>query len=448
MIIDDEEGIRLSLRGILEDEGYAVEEASSAEEGLQKAEASPPDMIFLDIWLPGMDGLEALDMFKLRFPDLPVVMISGHGNIETAVDALRRGAHDFIEKPLSLEKVLLLVQHTLEMGELRRENKALRAAMEQSEDEIIGQSPAMTEFRQELAHVAPTDAWVLITGENGTGKELAARAVHRNSRRADAPLVAVNCAAIPEELIESELFGHEKGAFTGADSSRAGKFELAHKGTLFLDEIGDMSLKTQAKILRILQEQSFERVGGMHTLKVDVRVIAATNRILADEVRARRFREDLYYRLNVLTIRLPALRERADDLPALALHFLQRFGAASGRKHLVFSPECFESLTRHHWPGNVRELANTIERTIALAEGSVISRLDLPNTQQFPERGLPAMPPGTLRSREMEAIFETLKANGGNMRAAAQSLGIARSALYRKLHRYGFTPDLWRGTAE
>ena len=312
-------------------------------------------------------------------------------------------------------------------------------------DDILGDSPAMRDVLRLGRAAAQGEITTLIMGESGTGKELLAQAIHNASSRQGGPFVAVNCGALPPGLVESELFGYEEGAFTGASKrGKPGKFELADGGTIFLDEIGEMPLDAQAALLRLLQEGELTRVGGTRPRRVALRVIAATNRILADEVRARRFREDLYYRLNVLTIRLPALRERADDLPALALHFLQRFGAASGRKHLVFSPECSESLTRHHWPGNVRELANTIERTIALAEGSVISRLDLPNTQQFPERGLPAMPPGTLRSREMEAIFETLKANGGNMRAAAQSLGIARSALYRKLHRYGFTPDLWR----
>lgn len=474
MIIDDEEGIRFSLRGILEDEGYAVDEASSAEEGLQKAEASPPDMIFLDIWLPGMDGLEALDVLKLRFPELPVVMISGHGNIETAVDALRRGAHDFIEKPLSLEKILLLVQHTLEMEELRRENKALRAAMDQSDDEIVGQSPAMTEFRKELEHVAPTDAWVLITGENGTGKELAARAVHRNSRRADAPLVAVNCAAIPEELIESELFGHEKGAFTGADSTRAGKFELAHKGTLFLDEIGDMSLKTQAKILRILQEQSFERVGGMHTLKVDVRVIAATNKNLEEAIARGEFRADLYYRLRVFPLRLPPLRERTEDIPLLLAAFAARMNKR-GLNPPIFSAAAVEQLKRWPWPGNIRELAHLVERLSILHPGAIVSPSSLPPEMRSEAVGGAAgakdaggagisarsgknapHPPGQAEPegkkaglerflasdmdfKSAKAAFETwylerkLEEAGGNITRLAELVGLERSYVHRKL---------------
>ena len=296
LVVDDEEPIRFSLRGILEDEGYEVLEASTAEEGLALADSEHPDLVFLDIWLPGMDGLAAQKTLQSTHPDLPVVMISGHGTIETAVGAIQQGAYDFIEKPLSLEKVVIVASRALEAVSLRRENRVLRTALPE-QDELIGQSPPMLEFRRLLERVAPTDVWVLLTGENGTGKELAARALHAGSKRASAPMIAVNCAAIPEELIESELFGHEKGAFTSADQARPGRFEMANKGTLFLDEIGDMSLKTQAKILRILQEQAFERVGGSRTIKVDVRVIAATNKNLEDAIAAGTFREDLYYRL-------------------------------------------------------------------------------------------------------------------------------------------------------
>ena len=296
-------------RGILEDEGYEVLEAATAEEGLEVADAERPDLVFLDIWLPGMDGLTAQARLKGNHPDLPVVMISGHGTIETAVSAIQQGAYDFIEKPLSLEKVVIVAARALEAGSLRRENQVLRTVLPE-QDELIGQSPVMLKFQELLARVAPTDVWVLLTGENGTGKELAARALHAGSRRADAPMIAVNCAAIPEELIESELFGHEKGAFTSADQARAGRFEMANNGTLFLDEIGDMSLKTQAKILRILQEQSFERVGGTRTIKVDVRVIAATNKNLEEAIAAGTFREDLYYRLRVVLLHLPPARAR------------------------------------------------------------------------------------------------------------------------------------------
>lgn len=449
LVVDDEEGIRLSLRGILEDEGYEVAEAASAEEGLQRAETSHPDLVFLDIWLPGMDGMAALEQFKARFPDLPVVMISGHGTIETAVAALRHGAHDFIEKPLSLDKILLLTQHTLEMNVLRRENKALRAAMDHGdEDVIVGQSPVMLKFQEELARVAPTDAWVLITGENGTGKELAARAVHRGSKRAEAPLVAVNCAAIPEELIESELFGHEKGAFTGADGSRAGKFELAHKGTLFLDEIGDMSLKTQAKILRILQEQSFERVGGARTIRVDVRVIAATNKNLEEAIRRGEFRADLYYRLRVFPLCLPPLRERGGDIPLLLAALSARVERRTGMKAPLFAPDALAALDAWSWPGNVRELAHLVERLAILHPGGAVAADDLPPEMrdrfQAPVRGddtgvMARLLASDLDFKSARAAFETyyleakLAEVGGNVTRLAELVGLERSYVHRKL---------------
>ena len=345
LIIDDEEPIRFSLRGILEDEGYEVLEAATAEEGLEVADAERPDLVFLDIWLPGMDGLTAQARLKGNHPDLPVVMISGHGTIETAVSAIQQGAYDFIEKPLSLEKVVIVAARALEAGSLRRENQVLRTVLPE-QDELIGQSPVMLKFQELLARVAPTDVWVLLTGENGTGKELAARALHAGSRRADAPMIAVNCAAIPEELIESELFGHEKGAFTSADQARAGRFEMANNGTLFLDEIGDMSLKTQAKILRILQEQSFERVGGTRTIKVDVRVIAATNKNLEEAIAAGTFREDLYYRLRVVPLHLPPLRERGGDLDLLLAAFTERLCRVHACKAPVHAAEHFQLLHR------------------------------------------------------------------------------------------------------
>jgi len=466
LIIDDEEGIRFSLRGILEDEGYHVAEAASAEEGLSQAESLRPDLVFLDIWLPGMDGLAALDQFRRRFPELPVIMISGHGTIETAVTALRHGAHDFIEKPLSLEKILLLVRHTLEMGALRRENSALRAAMSSLENEIVGQSPAMLRFREELDRVAPTDAWVLITGENGTGKELAARAVHRGSRRAAAPLVAVNCAAIPEELIESELFGHEKGAFTGAEAVRPGKFEMAHRGTLFLDEIGDMSLKTQARILRILQEQTFERVGGTHTLHVDVRVIAATNKNLEEAIRRGEFREDLYYRLRVFPLHLPPLRERKGDIPLLIAALSSRVEQRTGLRAPLFAPDALELLENWAWPGNVRELAHLVERMAILHPGEVVGAAELPpemgGSQSLfsgscplpdgqPEAGvvsrsglrqeasLTDLLSPDLDFKRARSAFEgwylkaKLQEAGGNITRLAELVGLERSYVHRKL---------------
>ena len=463
LIIDDEEPIRFSLRGILEDEGYEVLEAATAEEGLEVADAERPDLVFLDIWLPGMDGLTAQARLKGNHPDLPVVMISGHGTIETAVSAIQQGAYDFIEKPLSLEKVVIVAARALEAGSLRRENQVLRTVLPE-QDELIGQSPVMLKFQELLARVAPTDVWVLLTGENGTGKELAARALHAGSRRADAPMIAVNCAAIPEELIESELFGHEKGAFTSADQARAGRFEMANNGTLFLDEIGDMSLKTQAKILRILQEQSFERVGGTRTIKVDVRVIAATNKNLEEAIAAGTFREDLYYRLRVVPLHLPPLRERGGDLDLLLAAFTERLYRVHACKAPVYAPETMERLRRYPWPGNVRELRNFAERMVILFGGKTVLPVDLPpemTPQGKPEPSAeaasaacePAFLPQSavlgpdLDFKKARAVFEAryleakLHECGGNITRLAETIGLERSYLHRKLKGYGISSE-------
>lgn len=379
LVVDDESGIRFSLKGILEDEGYSVAEADSGEAALEFLDAGEAvDLMFLDIWLPGVDGLAVLERIKQDRPELPVIMISGHGTIETAVTALKNGAFDFIEKPLSLEKVLLCAGKALEFSLLRQENQALRQSLGDQTVTLTGESPPILELKEMIAQVAPTDAWVLITGENGTGKEIAARLLHAQSRRASHPLVAVNCAAIPEELIESELFGHEKGAFTGADKAQAGKFELAHRGTLFLDEIGDMSLKTQAKILRILQEQRFEHVGGRKTISVDVRVIAATNKDLAAEIRAGNFREDLYYRLKVFPLTVPPLRERASDIALLIEDFVEQLVRRGGCKRARFAPQTLALLATYPWPGNVRELKNFVERMLITMNGREVTADRLP----------------------------------------------------------------------
>ncbi len=331
LIVDDEQSIRDSLAGILLDEGFSPLAASNGEEALARLRDEKPDLILLDIWMPGMDGLETLARIREIHPEQLVIMMSGHGTIETAVRATKLGAHDFIEKPLSLEKLLLSIQNALKLNRLVEENRELKAKIAK-EYEMIGSSPAINELKRQIEIVAPTSGWALITGENGTGKELVARAIHTLSQRGDKPFIEVNCAAIPEDLIESELFGHEKGSFTGATAQRRGKFDLAHEGTLFLDEIGDMSLKTQAKVLRILQERKFERVGGNRTIEVDVRVIAATNKDLSSQMAAGQFREDLYYRLNVIPFHVPPLRERKGDIPLLANHFLAYFCSKEGRE--------------------------------------------------------------------------------------------------------------------
>mgnify|MGYP002795111757 CR=1 FL=1 len=435
LIIDDEEPIRFSLRGILEDEGYEVLEAATAEEGLEVADAERPDLVFLDIWLPGMDGLTAQARLKGNHPDLPVVMISGHGTIETAVSAIQQGAYDFIEKPLSLEKVVIVAARALEAGSLRRENQVLRTVLPE-QDELIGQSPVMLKFQELLARVAPTDVWVLLTGENGTGKELAARALHAGSRRADAPMIAVNCAAIPEELIESELFGHEKGAFTSADQARAGRFEMANNGTLFLDEIGDMSLKTQAKILRILQEQSFERVGGTRTIKVDVRVIAATNKNLEEAIAAGTFREDLYYRINPMTLNLPPLSERVEDIPLIVRDVLNRMGGEGVR----CTESAMNALMRYPWPGNIRELRNVLIRALSLCQDNQITLTDLPSELRQQAVAESAGTDGKLQSvvknSEAQTILLALGDHHWNVAKTARALGISRASMYEKMRKF------------
>ncbi len=454
LIIDDEHDIRLSLRGILEDEGYEVMDAESGERGLAVINRST-DLVLLDIWLPGMDGIQVLTRLQEKFPDIPVLMISGHGNIQTAVQAIKLGAFDFIEKPLSLEKVLITSQKALEFSSLRQENRNLRLNTKiRSVCKITGQSKAIKELRQAIYQVAPAEAWILITGENGTGKEIVARSIHLKSRRADQALVAVNCAAIPEELIESELFGHEKGSFTGATGSKQGKFELADEGTLFLDEIGDMSLKTQAKILRILQEQTFERVGGHKTISVNVRVIAATNKDLHQEIKTGNFREDLYYRLNVFPLNLPPLRERSDDIPVLLEEFIGQLSREHNFKLLSFSDETIKILKNYPWPGNVRELKNFVERLYILYQGMKVTPVMLPSEilrgstsmetnddffhdeEKLPEDFKQA------RSR-FEAWFldNKLKEHDGNISRLAEAIGLERSYLYRKLKNYDIGPD-------
>jgi two-component system nitrogen regulation response regulator NtrX len=446
LIIDDEESIRKSLVGILQDEGFAPVVAANGEDGLKKMREEMPDLVMLDIWMPGMDGIETLKKIKEEAPDQIVVMMSGHGTIETAVKATKHGAFDFIEKPLSLEKVLHSIQQASKMVELVEENRALKETIAR-EHEMIGDSEPISELKQQIDLAAPTSGWVLITGENGTGKELVARSIHLNSQRKAKPFVEVNCAAIPEELIESELFGHEKGAFTGATTQRKGKFDKANGGTLFLDEIGDMSLKTQAKILRILQEHKFERVGGNQTIEVDVRVIAATNKDLEEEIKEGNFREDLYYRLNVLPFHVPPLRERSGDIQALAKHFLEFFCQKEGKKAKKLSDESLNLLAQYTWPGNVRELKNIIERLAIMTVDEIIEPSHLPtvvikNAQNGDDMYTNlAMQDDNFRSArdQFEKAFITrkLQENNWNVSKTAEVIEIERSNLHRKIKSYG-----------
>ena len=443
LVVDDEERIRQSLNGVLRDEGYEVQEAQDGVQALKQIESDPPDVVLLDIWMPGMDGMETLERIKTQTPSLPVIMISGHANIELAVKATKLGAYDFIEKPLSLEKVLLTVNHALLYAKLEQENRALRQQV-QRKYEIVGNSPEILQLREQIKIVGPTNGWVLIAGENGTGKELVAREIHQMSLRSEKPFVEVNCAAIPEELIESELFGHEKGSFTGALTKRRGKFDLANEGTIFLDEIADMSLKTQAKILRILQEQKFERVGGTEMIFVDVRVIAATNRDLKGEIQKGQFREDLYYRLNVIPIAVPPLRERKTDISILVEHFIGEFCLENNKEMKKVSPEAMDLLVSYTWPGNVRELKNVVERIVIMTRGPIIEAKDVPD----PVREQPKAPPefsffefsllkDARREFERRFIVKKLMENDENISKTAELIGIERSNLHRKIKSYG-----------
>ena len=447
LVVDDEKDIRISLTGILEDEGFQVVTAANGTEALESARQDLPDLILLDIWMPGMDGLETLEKLKALFPQVTVIMISGHGTIETAVRSTKLGAFDFIEKPLSLDKILITVNNALRMRQLRAENDELKRAVG-NEYELIGSSAAISTLREQIMRVAPTNASVLVTGENGTGKELIARSIHYYSQRRDKPFIAINCAAIPEELIESELFGHERGAFTGAVAQKKGKFDLADGGTLFLDEIGDMSYKTQAKILRILQERCFERVGGTRNVTVDVRIIAATNKDLDEEIRQNRFREDLYYRLNVVPFRAPSLRERVDDIAMLVPYFVGQFYHREGCEPKVFLPETLELLCQYSWPGNVRELKNIIERILIMTPGRVVSPSDIPDLQL--EKGVTGLSGsseesgggmGTLRAAREEFergfIVQKLEENDWNISRTAEVIELERSNLHRKIKSYG-----------
>ena len=446
MIVDDEPSILRSLGGALEDEGYRILTANDGLRALKKIEEEPPDLVLLDIWMPGIDGIETLKRLRAQHAGLPVIMISGHGSIETAVTATKLGAFDFIEKPLSLEKTLVTVQNALSFRQLNDDNLILRQKAERHH-RLTGTSPAIQRLRETIERVAPTQATVLIVGENGTGKELVARAIHQLSPRSNRPLVEVNCAAIPEELIESELFGHEKGAFTGANERRRGRFDLASNGTLFLDEIGDMSLKTQAKILRILQEQRFERVGGTATMQVDVRIIAATNKDLAQEIKDGRFREDLYYRLNVIPVQVPPLRERREDIPLLVAEFLKEAAIDSRLKQKRITERAIEIIVRQPWPGNVRELRNLIERLVILVPADVVDVHHL--TECFP-LATPDTPESALDQptfRQARTEFERqylrkkLAEHNWNISQTAEAIGLERSHLHRKIKSYGVEPQ-------
>src|SRR5689334_14738551 len=460
LVIDDDSGIRESLKMTLEYDGYEVTGAATGQEGLALVERDTPDLVLLDVKMPGMDGLDVLTRLRAMNEMLPVVMISAHGTASTGFEAKERGAFDFLEKPFeSTERVRVTIQNALEHAKLRDENRTLKKAVE-VRHQMVGESGSLKQVMAAIGRAAPTNATVLITGESGAGKELVARTIHRNSLRARERFVQVNCAAIPEELIESELFGHEKGSFTGATEKQIGKFEQADRGTIFLDEVGDMSPKTQAKVLRVLQEGEVERIGSARTIKVDVRVIAATNKNLEEEIEKGHFREDLYFRLAVIPIYVPPLRERPEDIPLLVRHYMEYFSRENNVRAKRVTPSALDALTRYRWRGNIRELRNTVERMIIMTGGDTIDVADLPETVRSPAPwsgggGGPAAPKppsdaesakaGTLREFKENAermfLVGKLRENGWNISKTAEVIGTPRSNLYKKLEQYQISQE-------
>jgi two-component system nitrogen regulation response regulator NtrX len=453
LVIDDEAAIRDTMRMILEYDGHECLLAGSGQEGLTTAERENPDLIFLDIKMPGLDGLETLDRFRAVNEAAPIIVISGHGTISTAVDATKRGAFDFIEKPFSSERVLVSLRNALAQRQLSDENRTLKTAFE-LRHQVIGASGSLKQVMDQVKRAAPTNATVLILGESGVGKELVARAIHRNSLRAKERFIQVNCAAIPEELIESELFGHERGAFTGATEKQTGKFEMADRGTIFLDEVADMSAKTQAKVLRVLQEGEVERLGSSKTIKVDVRVIAATNKDLEEEIAEGRFREDLYFRLSVIPISVAPLRERLDDIPALVQHFVANFSRDNNRRLARFSPGALDALKQARWRGNIRELRNVVERLLIMSDRDTIEADDVravvrpsarPAAAPAVGETAPAGSPATLREfkevSERSFLVEKLREFGWNISKTAEVIDTPRSNLYKKLEQYNIKQE-------
>ena len=451
LIVDDEEPIRKSLADILGDEGYEVAAAASGREALDLLPEAQPALALLDIAMPDIDGIETLRRFKETRPEMQVIMITGHGTIDTAVQTTKMGAYDFLQKPLSLERVSLAVKHGLEEFRLRQENEVLRKSIDRRY-EIVGESGAIRSLKHQIGLAGPTNGWVLIHGESGSGKELVARAIHKASKRSGGPFVEVNCAAIPQELIESELFGHERGAFTGATGMKRGKFEVADRGTIFLDEIADMSLATQAKVLRVLEGQEFQRVGGTKTLRTDVRVIAASNKDLAAEIRKGAFREDLFYRLNVIPLEVPPLRDRKEDIPVLVRYFLQEFAAEYGQKPKAIDAAALDLFVRYPWNGNVRELRNFIERMMIMVPGPAITAADVPAPVSRPQAGRPSVDAlgglgayATLREAraafEKEFLTRKLRENHGNVSKTADEIDVERSNLHRKIKALGIVTD-------
>ncbi|HUJ60174.1 MAG TPA: sigma-54 dependent transcriptional regulator [Kofleriaceae bacterium] len=444
LVVDDEVNARTALVELLRDEGFEVETAADAFKGLGKLEAFAPHVVITDLKMPGMDGLELIAKIRSGHDGIDVIMMTAFGEVESAVAAMRAGASDYLTKPINVDELLVVLDRVLEHQQLERETRQLRVRVRDrvAPNNLVGTAPPMQRVFEIVDQVAPSRATVLITGESGTGKELVANAIHQRSPRADKPFIKLHCAALAESLLESELFGHEKGAFTGALARKDGRFSLADTGTLFLDEIGEISPAIQVKLLRFLQEHEFERVGGTQTVKVDVRVIAATNRNLPDEVARGRFREDLFYRLNVVTIEMPPLRERRADIPALVNFFIARYAKDNGKSIDGCTPEALELLMNHSWPGNVRELENAIERAVVLASGPTLEPLHLPPTVRPAPvpTGMPAIPGATMAEIERYAILETLRMTGGSTSRAAEVLGVSTRTIQYRLHDYNAAP--------
>jgi two-component system response regulator HydG len=443
LVVDDEQSHRIMLKAVLTKEGYDVSEADDGISAVKAIESESFDLILMDIRMTDMDGIEAMGQIKRMSPSIPIIMMTAYASIKTAVEALKSGAYDYLTKPLDIDELKILIRKALEHYRLQEENIFLKERLADRFDfsKIIGKSRRMRELFENLSLIAPSDATILIYGESGTGKELVANAIHQNSPRAQKPFIKVSCAALPETLLESELFGHERGAFTGALARKAGRFQLADGGTLFLDEVNVMSSTTQVKLLRVLQEREFEPLGSTKTIHVDIRLITATNKELEAEVREGRFREDLFYRLNVVPVHLPPLRERKEDIPLLAEHFFKLYQEKNRKSIKGFLPKTIDTLMRYDWPGNIRELENVIERAVLLCRNEYVSPKDLPSPfqgEQMGEQPLISIPPGmTLEKLEKEAIIQTLEENGGNRTQTAQVLGISRKTLQNKLKEYG-----------
>ncbi len=442
LIVDDEKGILDTVSEILQDEGYYTFVCEDGKNALEILDREMIDLVFLDVWLPGMSGIDVLKYIKEKHSEIPIIMISGHGKIELAVQAVKLGAFDFLEKPLSIDRIILSTERALQFRKLERENIKLKSTFVKKY-ELIGNSSKMRELKEKIALIAKGDSRILILGESGTGKEVVARTIHSLSDRKNAPFVEVNCAAIPQELIESELFGHEKGAFTGAIDKKIGKFELADGGTLFLDEIGDMSILTQAKLLRVIETQKFQRVGGTKDIKVNVRIISATNKDLFEEIKKGNFRQDLYYRLNVIPLNIPALRERKEDIPELANYFISEFVREKGWKKKILTDNAIKILQKYDWPGNVRELKNAIERLMIMTISDVIDvpqielagiiRKDASEEKYFQLNSLKE----ARDAFERDFILRKLKENSWNITKTAELIGLERSNLYKKIKSLG-----------